>query len=653
MYIRIKEELLSLVPETKEGILLIKGLDNSVNSDHSYQYLCLAMDELREEYAGHNGEVIEDLEPWINTFEKVGINPSKNNPSHQALISRVLDRNDLPNINPIVNSINALQLKFFIPIGAHDLDKIEGNIEVGQNSNGLMFTTRGEDGERVVAPDEIVHADENNVLTRKWCWRQGTKDLTSTGSKNVVVFFNSVIHTEQEISEIANELLKVLNSFAKFDSASFEILSSNNTSVDTDQMKSIECKEKIVLNTKEISRDQQIIDTLLEKAVEEVLPSKDALEAMLKSGRRIKVYQGFDPTADTLHVGHTVSMRRLELFRQLGHEVIMLIGDFTARIGDPDKKEARSQLSSEEVNENLKVYSEQAKSVLDIDNKDNPVKVVFNNDWLGEMKFSEVIELASKFTVQQMLKREMFQKRIKEETPLYIHEFFYPMMQGWDSVHMKVDVEIGGNDQLFNMLAGRHLEDVVLNREKFVITGKLLETPDGAKMGKTTGNMIKLTDSANDIYGKVMSFPDQFIVPGYELLTSANMEEVRAFELKLQDESINPIDLKKGLAFRLVSELKDEKSALDAQKYFEEVFQKQSFNVEIEEIIVNVESISVINLLTEVTSIAQSNGAARRLIQQGAVNIDNQKIESWENAIKIENEILLKVGKKVFKVVKA
>jgi len=242
----------------------------------------------------------------------------------------------------------------------------------------------------------------------------------------------------------------------------------------------------------EIKKDNQIIERILNKGVEQILPSKEVLRKKLLSGKRLTVYQGFDPTAPSLHIGHTVGMRKLEDFRKLGHKVIFLIGDFTARIGDPsDKKEARESarkiLTKEEVESNLRNYVEQASHIIDIKNKENPVEIRYNSEWHDKLTFSEVITLASEFTVQQMIKRSMYQQRIKEDKPIFLNEFLYPIMQGYDSVVMDVDVEVGGNDQLFNMLAGR---DMVLNhlkKDKIVLAGKLLETADGNKMGNQKG----------------------------------------------------------------------------------------------------------------------------------------------------------------------
>jgi len=404
----------------------------------------------------------------------------------------------------------------------------------------------------------------------------------------------------------------------------------------------------------EIKKDLQIIERILSKGVEQILPSKEALREKLLSGKRLTIYQGFDPTAPTLHIGHTVGMRKLEDFRKLGHRVIFLIGDFTARIGDPsDKKEARdsarSVLTKEQVEENLKKYVEQASHIIDIQNKENPVEIKYNSEWHDKLMFSEVINLASEFTVQQMIKRSMYQERLKEDKPIFLNEFLYPIMQGYDSVMMGVDVEVGGNDQLFNMLAGR---DMVLNhlkKEKIVLAGKLLETSDGSKMGKSEGNMVRLDDTAEDIFGKIMSFEDSKILSSFEILTNASLEEIEKYKLRLEDGE-NPINLKKELALRITSEIKSLDEAEKAQLFFESIFQKKDNYTEIPITIIPNDTLSLLDLICE-CKFASSKAEARRLVEQGAVKINDVKISSFNEIIDLQNSpLILKVGRHITKI---
>ncbi len=322
-----------------------------------------------------------------------------------------------------------------------------------------------------------------------------------------------------------------------------------------------------------MSKDEHITQ-LLTKGVSEILPSKRFVESLLGEKKKLTIYVGVDPTGPTLHLGHAIQLRKLRQFQDLGHKIIFLIGDFTARIGDPtDKLAARTALTEKQVKENLKLYKKQASKFISFSGK-NPAKVLFNNKWLGKLKFVDVLELASHMTVDQMLKRDMFARRIEEEKPIYIHEFMYPLMQGYDSVAMDVDGEVGGNDQLFNMLAGRTLLKKMKDKEKFVITVKLLEDTSGEKMGKTTGNMISFIDTPSDMYGKIMSWTDGMIVLGFELCTDYTMAQVATIKDELA-KGINPRDIKMRLAYEIVKISTSEKEALAAEEHFISLFQKK------------------------------------------------------------------------------
>ena len=397
-----------------------------------------------------------------------------------------------------------------------------------------------------------------------------------------------------------------------------------------------------------VKTDKEIIERILEKGVEQILPSKDALKEKLLSGKRLNIYQGFDPTGETLHIGHSVGMRKLEDFRKLGHHVIFLIGDFTARIGDPtDKTATRKMLTKEDVERNMKRYVEQASHIIDINNKENPVEIIYNSQWHEKLNFGDIINLASEFTVQQMLKRDMFQKRLDANKPIHLNEFLYPLMQGYDSVMMDIDIEVGGNDQLFNMLAGRDMVLNHLNKEKIVLAGKLLEDPNGEKMGKTTGNMIRMDDTPNDIYGKVMAFTDGMILIGFEILTVATLDELKTYKKRLESGE-NPIVLKKELALRVTEEITSKTEAEKAQQYFEKVFQKKEDSADIKEMSVDHDIYSITELLVTV-EFAGSKSIARRLVEQGAVKINNKKVEDWNDTVSISSysSMLLKVGKQL------
>ncbi len=385
------------------------------------------------------------------------------------------------------------------------------------------------------------------------------------------------------------------------------------------------------------------VDAILERGIlTEFLPAKDEFRNKLLSGEKLKFYIGADPTAKALHLGHAQNLMVLEDFRKLGHEVIFLIGDFTGMIGDPsDKSSARIKQTREGVEENFKNWKEQLKNILNFDDAENPVQIKYNSEWLGKLNFAEVLELASNFTVQQMLERDMFDKRLKEGRPIYIHEFMYPLMQGYDSVAMDVDVELCGTDQIFNALAGRTLMQKLKNKDKIVIATKLIaDEKTGMLMSKSNGTGVFLNLDANNLYGAIMSQSDGMIKPlaiGCTRIPLAEIEEM----IKLE----NPRDAKMKLAFEIVKIYHGEEKAKEVQEYFINTFSKRELPEDIKEAQA-VESENLIDFMVKV-GFAKSKGDARIKIEQNGVSIDGEKISDATELLTNDkfNGKILKVGK--------
>ncbi len=368
-------------------------------------------------------------------------------------------------------------------------------------------------------------------------------------------------------------------------------------------------------------KPEQKIADFLTRSVENIYPKREMLLAALESGKKIRVYLGVDPTGPTLHIGHAIPMRKLSELQKLGHEVILLIGDFTAMIGDPtDKSATRKQLTREEVLANCQKYKEQASKLLNFEGE-NPAKFLFNNDWLGKMSFADVVDLASHFTVQQMMERDMFEKRIEEGKPVHLHEFMYPLMQGYDSVAMDVDLEVGGNDQTFNMLAGRTLMKEMKGKEKMVLTTKLLADANGKKMGKSEGNMIALSDSPEEMYGKVMSWTDGMILGGFELCTDLPMEEVVLIG-KSMEAGENPVQFKHRLAYEIVKAFLGVVEAESARAHFSQVHKDGEVPADAPEFAVGGGAI-LVDVLVQ-SGIVPSKSEARRQVEQGGVKVDGE-----------------------------
>ncbi|XOB42070.1 MAG: tyrosine--tRNA ligase [Candidatus Nealsonbacteria bacterium] len=387
------------------------------------------------------------------------------------------------------------------------------------------------------------------------------------------------------------------------------------------------------------------IEELLTRGVENIYPNSKALEKVLKSGKKLRVYTGIDPTGK-LHLGHFVVLRKLRQFQDLGHETIVLIGDFTATIGDPAGKYAtRKTLTRKQVLIFAKNYKKQIGKILDF-NKLN-VRFLHNEEWTNKLKPIDMLALASKFTVARLLERDMFQRRIKAGRDIHVHEFLYPIFQAYDSVTMDVDLEIGGNDQTFNMLAGRRLMKKMKNKEKFVLTTKLLVDPEGKKMGKTEGNIVSLDEKPEKMYGKIMSWPDSLIILAFELCTDLPTNEIKQISAQIKKKKLNPRDAKTKLAREIVASYYTKKAALEAEKEFNRIFKEKKIPAKIPEIRIRKKKIALLDLLLK-TKLALSKSEAKRLVLQKGVKIDRQIQEDWQKVIEIKKGQIVQVGKRKF-----
>ena len=395
--------------------------------------------------------------------------------------------------------------------------------------------------------------------------------------------------------------------------------------------------------------DPKMVEEILERGVEKIYPGKDELRKLLLSGKRLRLYCGFDPSAPSLHVGNAVLINKLSQFQELGHEVIFLIGDFTGMIGDPtDKSSARTTKTRKEVSDNAKLYKKQAGIYLKFSG-DNPAQAKYNSKWQDKINFVKLIDLSANFTVQQMIVRDMFQERIKQEKPIYLHEFLYPLAQAYDSVALDVDLEVGGNDQMFNMMCGRDLQKAINNKDKHVLTMKLLADDHGKKMGKSEGNAVFLNETPENMYGIIMSWPDGVIGVGFELITKLPLSEVRQIQEELKSDKINPRDLKMRLAYEITKLVYGDAKAKKAQEQFVNTFQKK----EIPEILsvypINQDEIVLPELLA-VSGMATSKSEARRLIIEKGIRIDGEVVDDINTVIKTSSEgFVLQRGKKQFK----
>ena len=391
--------------------------------------------------------------------------------------------------------------------------------------------------------------------------------------------------------------------------------------------------------------DEQL--ALIRRGAEEIIPEdilKKKLEKSKETDTPLIIKLGCDPSRPDLHIGHGVVLRKLRHFQDLGHQAVLVIGDFTAMIGDPSgRNKTRPQLTLKEARSNAESYVEQSKVILDIDK----LKIVYNSDWLNNMNFNDVVKLASSYTVARMLERDDFTKRFQSETPILLHEFLYPLAQGQDSVELNADVELGGTDQKFNLLVGRDLQKANGQNPQCIITLPLLEGTDGIdKMSKSYGNDIGLYDKPEDMYGKTLSISDDMIVKWFTLAADADETVVKSAESRLADSSINPMEVKRELARAVVELYYDAETASQAEQHFNTIVVGKGTPDDIPEFSLNEEDL-IVNVIFD-AGILQSKGEARRMIKQGAVKLDGESITDFQATIAPSGEQILKVGKRRF-----
>jgi tyrosyl-tRNA synthetase len=381
---------------------------------------------------------------------------------------------------------------------------------------------------------------------------------------------------------------------------------------------------------------------LIKRGAVEVLPEEELL-TKLKRGRPLKIKAGFDPTAPDLHLGHTVLIQKMKQFQDLGHDVIFLIGDFTGMIGDPSgKSETRKQLTREEVVTNAETYKQQIFKILD------PKKTIieFNHRWMEQLDAVGLIELAAKYTVARMLEREDFKQRYQNQQPISIHEFLYPLVQGYDSVVLKADIELGGTDQRFNLLMGRELQREYGHEPQVVLTMPLLEGTDGVqKMSKSLGNYIGINEAPEEIFGKIMSISDELMWRYYELLSDKDLRQIQTLRCRVEEGKLHPMEIKKQLAKELVWRFHGSAAAQFALDYFESRYQKRSVPEGIRKQFSPPESVWICELIADYLQFAKSRSEARRLVAQGAVKVDGKVITDINFQFQGRTHQVIEVGK--------
>ena len=388
----------------------------------------------------------------------------------------------------------------------------------------------------------------------------------------------------------------------------------------------------------------RVIEEILTRGVEEVIEKKNLIKK-LHSGKRLRIKYGADPSAPDLHLGHSACLLKLKEFQDLGHQIIFIIGDFTAMIGDPSKRlKTRPPLSKKEVERNAKTYFKQIGKILDI----KKIKILRNSKWFSKMDLRDLLKLASKFMVARILERDDFSQRLKGGINIGAHEIIYPLMQAYDSIMVRADIELGGSDQKFNMLAGRGLQKKTGQTQQDLVIVPLLVGLDGQrKMSKTLGNYIGITEKPEEQYGKTMSIPDKLILDYFELTTQVPIEEIKKMREGLKKKKVNPRDLKARLAREIVSIYYGKKIAEKSEEEFNRIFKKRKLPTKIPKLSIKEKSLNILDLLVK-TKLASSKAEAKRLVLQKGVKIDSQIQEDWRKVIKIKKGQVVQVGKRKF-----
>jgi tyrosyl-tRNA synthetase len=397
-----------------------------------------------------------------------------------------------------------------------------------------------------------------------------------------------------------------------------------------------------------IDTDPKKIDDLLSRGTEDII-DKEHLRNALLSGKQLRIKLGIDPTGPKIHLGRATILFKLRDFQKLGHQIVLIIGNFTALVGDAsDKDSRRPVVTQEKIEENLKDYLSQIGKILDLDK----IEMHYNKEWFGEMKLEEILKISMNFTAQQMIQRRNFKERWEEGKEIGIHELLYPMLQGYDSTVIKSDVEIGGFDQLFNLKTGRDLQRIYGQEPQDVMTFKMIYGLDGRKMSTSWGNVINILDEPNDMFGKLMSLRDELIMDYFTCCTRLPMDEVNGYKKQLENKEVNPKEIKKTLAKAVIENFHPSEIADNAEKEWENQFEEKELPTEIEEIIISEKEMNILDLLIKL-GLFKSKGEARRVVEQGGVKIIRGDVvenkNDWQEIIKIEQGMIIQSGKRYFK----
>ena len=672
MRFELSDDLLQRHPTYRVGVVYVQ--DAAVQSPKTQAALRHALrnvvDTLPWRLGGSRLHQNRAILAWERAFDAAEINPNRYQPSVAALAERALRGEPIPSINPAVDIGNLISLMHLLPVGAHDMESLPGDIQVRLSRAGDTFVPPDGASEDV-PPGEPVYATGNDIRTRRWIWRQSQPAMVGHRSRTIVFpvdgFTDStddlVTKATQELAQLVKAILGGIVTYGFVDAERPSLELSRQT------MEEEHASEKGSALLLSLAADtnasaapiatrppaqsalgEWTLPDLLRRGLLDGVIVQDELEKDLASGKRLTIYQGFDPTSTDLHIGHYLSLRILRWFQMHGHRVIFLFGDFTARIGDPTGQSAeRQQLTRDQVLANTVTWREQIAHVLDFGGE-NPIEVKANGDWLESLSLRDMIEIAANITVQQLIERDMFQERLSQQRPLHLHETLYPLLQGYDSVAMSVDAELGGRDQMFNMMVGRDLVRSYIGKTKHVLMTPLIPGLDGRKMSKSYGNTVDLTEPPVEMFFKLTQVSDDLLPLFLNVLTDAPDEEVDDVHRRLETEA-NLQHVRERFARELTEVFHGAEAADRAQAEFRRVVDEGQSRQEVNEAILRAKGAAITAIDVAVaTGLATSRGDARRLIQQGGLEINDRRQTDPTQEIALDElaGAIVKMGKRGF-----
>lgn len=641
MFFRIEKKILNVGSGVYNGVVIAYGLNNCESNEKVSLLLQGEINRAISELGSTDVKSMDSLMPYRDALKSFGINATKYPCSIESILTRISKKGEFPSISPVVDLGNYISLKHRVPVGVHDIDTFSQDLYVRCASlEDCANKDNDIDGDKLVEGEPVYIAGDS-VRTRRWLWRQMPAGRVTEKSKNFIFPIDGFNCNKESIEAACNELVELLGTiFGVVAESGF--INLENTEFRFGEM------------SKEEKENEELIAVMLKGVAQHTAVSeiREKLLEVKKENRPLRIKLGLDPSAPDIHIGHSVVLRKIKQLQDMGHLAVIIIGDYTGMIGDPTgKSKTRKALSAEDVKKNANTYMEQIFKIIDKER----TEVHFNSEWLSKMNFGDVIELAAKCTVARMLERDDFKNRYTNHLPLSVHEFFYPLMQAYDSYAIKADIELGGTDQTFNILMGRNIQRDYGQNPQLTLFMPLLEGIDGIeKMSKSLGNYIGISEEPAIIYEKVMKIPDNMIIKYYNLCTDVHPDEIAKLSGMLEDGT-NPKDVKMMLAREITRLYTGEEEAVQAEIRFKEVYQNNQVPDDAPEITLHVTKETSMGELLISTLISggyyKSKSEARRIFLQGGAQLNGEKITDVQTISIPEENAVLKMGKaKFFKI---